>query len=161
MPEQRVQWRAVGEEIFKNWCLAKFWLRNVLRNWSQGWDIVIWTTPQWPDQSRLCQCWQRQFLVRRTWHRWRPEACCWAETSTERAVDRGNTQSLCSIRWHCMIFYMYVFVTWWSLIAYSLNDTLHLGDPVNTVNNCRVFQKSLLDSLSSHSNLGKISMLKQ
>ena len=40
-------------------------------------------------------------------------------------------------------------------IAYSLNDTLHLGDPVSIVNKCRVFQKRLLESLSSDSNLGK------
>lgn len=38
-------------------------------------------------------------------------------------------------------------------IAYSLNDTLHLCDPVSIVNKCRVFQKSLLESLSSHSKL--------
>lgn len=37
--------------------------------------------------------------------------------------------------------------------TYSLNDTLHLGDPVYIFSNCGDFQKSLLDSLSSHSNL--------
>ena len=38
------------------------------------------------------------------------------------------------------------------LIAYSLDDTLHLGDPVNVLV-IGVLQKSLLQSLGPHSNL--------
>lgn len=48
----------------------------------------------------------------------------------------------------------------WCFIAYSLNDTLHLGHPVGIVEECRIFQKSLLESLSSDSNLGQIQLVK-
>lgn len=44
--------------------------------------------------------------------------------------------------------------------TYSFNDTFHLGNPVNILNKCRVFQKSLLESLSSYSNLEKIQHVK-
>lgn len=46
-------------------------------------------------------------------------------------------------------------------MTYSINDMLHLCNPVDIVSKVKVFQKSFLESLSSYSNLGerKISIL--
>lgn len=46
--------------------------------------------------------------------------------------------------------------------AYGFDDFPHLGDPVLIVEQCGVFQKNLLESLSPHSNLSNtVIVLKQ
>lgn len=45
--------------------------------------------------------------------------------------------------------------------TYSLDDTPHFCDPVNIVNECMVFHKNLLESLSSYTNLGKSKDVRQ
>lgn len=144
-------------------CGAEF-IISILSYIKNGYEIGleddVWIILQWLGQSRLCQCWQKQFLVQRTWHRWRPKVHCWAKTSTERAVEKREhtiqliNSLLCFAMCHCMQFFL-VFATLECFIAYSLNDTLHFGNPVNIFNECRVFQESLLESLSSYSNLRK------
>ncbi len=49
-----------------------------------------------------------------------------------------------------------IFATSLYFLAYSLDNALHLGHPVSIVDKCRVFQKNLLESLSSYSNLREI-----